>query len=104
MGTEHEFIVRCDKSNRQIGLGRVLGYSPTTPLLMTVQAETVSRNLTARGVDRQSKIVAATLDASDPFLDAIAITKGRIAIGVEGQYTLYLPAWVEISRVIEDCR
>ena len=50
------------------------------------------------------QIVAADLEPSDTLLDAMAITKGRFSVEVEGTDTLYLPAWVEVSRVIEDCR
>lgn len=49
-------------------------------------------------------IVATRVDADDPILDAMAITKGRFAIETPGLPTLYIPAWVEVSRVIEDCR
>jgi hypothetical protein len=50
----------------------------------------------------------ATLDLSlparDPALDEMAFSRGRIAIEVNGLPTLYLPAWAEIGRVVEDCR
>ncbi|MDX1704632.1 MAG: hypothetical protein R3235_10110, partial [Altererythrobacter ishigakiensis] len=49
-------------------------------------------------------LVAANLPANDPLLDAMAITKGRFAIEVEGMEPLYIPAWAEVTRVIEDCR
>jgi hypothetical protein len=48
--------------------------------------------------------VRAELAASDPLLDAMAFTKGRFAVETAGQETLYVPAYPEISRVIEDCR
>ena len=44
------------------------------------------------------------LAPDDPLLDAMAITKGRFAVAAPGEPTLYLPAWAEVSRVIEDCR
>ncbi|MGE5953581.1 MAG: hypothetical protein ACM308_08200 [Qipengyuania vulgaris] len=39
-----------------------------------------------------------------PLLDAMALTKGRFAVETPGLPTLYLPAWAEVTRVIEDCR
>ena len=39
-----------------------------------------------------------------PLLDAMAITRGRFAVEVEGEPGLYVPAWAEVTRVIEDCR
>lgn len=45
-----------------------------------------------------------SLPARDPALDEMAFSRGRIVIEVNGLPTLYLPAWAEIGRVIEDCR
>jgi hypothetical protein len=44
------------------------------------------------------------LTASDPLLDAIASSRGRIGFGVGVQPPLVVPPWPEPSRVIEDCR
>jgi hypothetical protein len=48
--------------------------------------------------------LAATLAASDPLLDAIAFSRGRIAIEAPGTPLLIVPSWPEPARVIEDCR
>lgn len=105
VGNEFEFVVRCDKSTRQIGLARVTRGGPTSNRAMSIATETMRRELVAAPAGSSNlRIVAASLNPRDPILDAMAITKGRVAIGVEGERTLYLPAWVEISRVIEDCR
>ncbi|MCK0098087.1 hypothetical protein MWU38_01710 [Qipengyuania sp. S6317L1] len=95
------FMVRC--AGGQIALARFTRGPSRLPLAMEVQTETTSRSLSASPIEGRP-IVAATLSAQDSLLDAMAITKGRIAIGVEGEHTLYLPAWAEITRVIEDCR
>jgi len=68
---------------------------------MRVLTETTSRVLDA-APDGGS--VAAVLPARDPLLDAMAFSKGRFAVEVAGLPTLYLPSWIEVSRVIEDCR
>lgn len=104
VGQDYRFIVRCDKSTREIGLARVAQNASSAPRAMEITTETTKRTLTANPVSSTGGMVAATLSPRDPLLDAMAITKGRIAITVEGERTLYLPAWVEISRVIEDCR
>ena len=41
---------------------------------------------------------------TDPLLDAIAFSRGRFMVEMPGAPVLYLPAWPELSRVIEDCR
>lgn len=44
------------------------------------------------------------LAATDPLLDALSSSRGRIAFTVAGQPPLVIPAWAEAARVIEDCR
>ena len=69
--------------------------------VVTVRAETATRTLAARLSDRE---MTAELPATDPLLDAMALSKGRFAIETEGLPPLYLPSHAEVSRVIEDCR
>ena len=68
---------------------------------ITIRTETQARTLGAAA--REGWRVAA-IRPSDPLLDAMAITKGRFAVEMAGQPSLYLPAWAEVTRVIEDCR
>ncbi|WP_296715898.1 hypothetical protein [Erythrobacter sp.] len=68
---------------------------------ITIRSETATRTQIAS----PSGMVARTQVApGDPLLDAMALSKGRFAIEAGGQPSLYLPAWAEVSRVIEDCR
>lgn len=97
----HPFVIRCDKASRQIGIARRT--ERPGPLRMRVVTETTTRELSANTVPDYG-MVAAVLNPRDPLLDAMAITKGRFAVEVEGERTLYVPAWTEFSRVIEDCR
>lgn len=103
-GTENAapFIIRCDVSQRVVALARRGTNAPNTP--MRIRTETTQRLLTAQPVAKQRLLVAATLRADDPLLDAIALSRGRFVVETGGLETLYLPAWSEISRVIEDCR
>ncbi|MFZ9395934.1 MAG: hypothetical protein ACO25F_07740 [Erythrobacter sp.] len=66
-----------------------------------IRTETQSRMLNS---DTREGWRVATLRPVDPLLDAMAITKGRFAVEVDGVEALYLPAWAEVTRVIEDCR
>ncbi|WP_051698919.1 hypothetical protein [Erythrobacter longus] len=92
VGDAYRFIIRCDKSSRQIGLGRVGEEALSPPRVMEISTETTKRSLTLEQVTDTGRLVAAYLSPSDPLLDAMAITKGRFAVGVEGERTLYLPA------------
>jgi len=76
---------------------------PSKPnLLMTIRTETAQRALTAQRLGAET--IAVAVPATDPLLDAMALSKGRFAVEVEGEAPLYLPSWAEVSRVIEDCR
>ncbi|MGB7419636.1 MAG: hypothetical protein WA918_10700 [Erythrobacter sp.] len=94
------FILRCDKASRRIGLGRASVQD--APLVMDIVTETLTRRLSAQS--RSAGLAMSELAPDDPLLDAMAITKGRFAVSTEGERTLYLPAWTEVTRVIEDCR
>ena len=97
-----DFMVRC--GDGALALARVTHADQTEARAMKVITETVTSHLEAAPVPSMERILAASLDPRDPLLDAMAITKGRFAIEVEGFEPLYLPAWTEVSRVIEDCR
>lgn len=68
---------------------------------VTIRTETAARAFEARRGDRDMSVALA---ATDPLLDAMALSKGTFAVEAEGLPALYLPSWAEISRVIEDCR
>ena len=48
--------------------------------------------------------IAMLFSPHDPLLDAMAFSRGRFAVEVEGLSPVYAPSWPEVSRVIEDCR
>lgn len=95
--------IRCDRGNRTVSIGRTSGSTTAQP--MTIRAETIARTFAAQ--PRQGSVetlLAVDLPANDSFLDAIAFSQGRFMIEVAGEAPLSLPAWPEISRVIDDCR
>jgi hypothetical protein len=66
-----------------------------------LRSETVSRSLSPTSAGGWT---SAALPAQDSLLDAIAFSKGRFAVENAGLPTLYIPAYPEVTRVIEDCR
>lgn len=46
----------------------------------------------------------ATRAAADGTFDKMAYSRGRFAIEAPGTQPISVPAWAEVSRVIEDCR
>ncbi len=99
---ETSFAVNCLSSENRITLQRPI--APSGPRVMRITTETVSRSLSAQPAPENLAGITVSIDPRDPLLDAMAITKGRFAVALDGERTLYLPAWVEVSRVIEDCR
>ena len=97
-------IIRCDARSRQVGIGRITSTARRTTTAMRISAETTARDLVATPIASAQPLVGVVLDARDPLLDAMAITRGRFALEVEGEPGLYVPAWAEVTRVIEDCR
>ena len=73
------------------------GPSPT----LFVRTTTVARPLSGLASEGT---VAVALGARDPLLDAMAFSRGRFVVEVQGMATLAVPSWPEVARVIEDCR
>ncbi|MFT4056007.1 MAG: hypothetical protein QM681_16000 [Novosphingobium sp.] len=94
-----QFIVQCNAARTVTLLRAAAGR--TGPVAMSIATSTGARPLEATGTPRG---VVVTLSARDSSLDAMAFSRGRFAVSVAGEPTLYLPSWTEISRVIEDCR
>ena len=96
------FTIWCDRPQRRVDLIRPESFTGTRT--MRIVTETTTRILEANPSSSRGNQIVASLSANDPLLDAMAITRGHFGIETEGLPTLYLPAWPEISRVIEDCR
>jgi len=92
------FQIICS-ADRNITLA-VVARAPAANAI-TIRTEHFDRALSA-GVMESS--VAATLTPTDPLLDAMAFSKGRFAVEVASGPQLFLPAYPEVTRVIEDCR
>ena len=99
--SEAAFIVRCDRSTRQVTLSRE---GTTSGNAMTVRTSAGARNLPVTVRTEPLAYVSGTLPASDRFLDSIAFSRGRFTVEVPGTPMLVIPSWPEPARVIEDCR
>ena len=100
--SDPQFALRCNLQARTVTLLRA-GNAPSN-VAMTVRTETQDRTLQAAPGGDQLPYLEANLPARDALLDAMALSKGRFAVEIAGQPTLYIPAWAEVTRVIEDCR
>lgn len=100
--------LRCDRASRRISLARagagVAGGNPGAGQAMIVRTSYGAASWPATLSSGAVPQVVAVRAASDTAFDQIAYSRGKFAVEVAGQPMLILPAWSEVSRVIEDCR
>ena len=108
-GSESDFIdaaatvrlkIGCNRAARTVSITRT-GVAAAAPTL-TVWTSSLSRSVPARFLS--TKELVADMAATDPLLDAMAFSRGRLATAAQGAPMVAVPAWPEIDRVIEDCR
>jgi hypothetical protein len=93
--------LRCDKARKRIYLSRA--GSAIGPQ-MQVKTSASAKVMSAASAGGNPSYVAAELSPVDPILDAMAYSRGRFTVEASGHQPLAVPAWAEISRIIEDCR
>jgi len=91
--------LRCMTANRLVVLSLPESGAPRPRV--TIRSHTATRTLEGQPAGRETLVSFA---ANDSLLDAMAFARGRFAIEAERLPPLYLPAWPEVARVIEDCR
>jgi hypothetical protein len=111
--------LRCERTRGLLVIERHGGRlspatAPADPLLAEAQTQlsitTTSRvallaqPLVGPGEPRRTEGLAVALPVGDPLLDAMAFSRGRFMVEARGWMPLYLPAWPEVARVVEDCR
>ena len=92
--------VHCTRATRRVSIAK-----PATAAapLVSIWTSSLSRNVPA-SFNVTTGRLTTDLPASDPLLDALSNSRGRIALTVGTQPALVVPAWAEPARVIEDCR
>ena len=97
---QQQLTIRCTRSTRRITLLKAAAVAAPS---LWVWTSSQSRSLPAT-FDASASRVSTDLAAFDPFLDAIASSRGRIGLSSSGLAALVVPPWSEVARVIEDCR
>ena len=93
-------VLQCTRATRRVSVS-LTSTAPAASL--SLWTSIASRNLPAR-FEANAMRVTAELPAYDALLDAIAFSRGRIAVTMPGGVPLVVPAWPEAARTIEDCR
>ncbi len=96
--------IRCDRQSRSIRVDRALPARATSAEMIRVTTSFGDTQWTAGIIDPGQPLLSVRLAATDPALDKMAYSRGRIMIEASGAERLILPAWPEMARVIEDCR
>jgi len=95
-----QLTIRCTRATRRVSISKpATGAAP----FLFVWTSSNSRNLPASFQPASAQLVAE-LTVMDPLLDSITFSRGRFAISASGSPPLVLPAWPELTRVVEDCR
>jgi hypothetical protein len=102
LGSPMLVSLTCDRAQRRMLLARAGAAAAAVP--MAVATTSQRRPLLSDPAMGSAGWLVTSLPAGDPLLDAMAFSRGRFALEAAGLPTLYLPAWPEVSRVVEDCR
>jgi hypothetical protein len=94
-------ILRCNRTAGTVSIERTGGAAATA---LTIRTETQDRSVAAMPAAGPPSALVAQLPARDALLDAMAFSKGRFAVEAAGLPPLYVPAYPEVTRVVEDCR
>ena len=95
-----QLTIRCSRATRRVSIAKP--GSVAMPFL-NVWTSSMTRSVPA-SFDPATARITIQLPAYDPLLDALAFSRGRLAIYVADKPALVLPAWPEVARVVEDCR
>ena len=104
VGADADFLIRCVTATKRIYLSRSGAFPEGVTGQMTIRASTGLKSYGVTNNGDTPPYVSAFLTPDDAHLDAIAFSRGRFLVAVKGAKDLIIPAWPEITHVIEDCR
>jgi hypothetical protein len=100
VGKDALVMLRCDKARGRIFVSRAASIGGS----MMVRTSSTSKAIPTGPSGTQPTYVASELAVNDALLDAMAFSRGRIALELAGAQNIAIPVWSEIGRVVEDCR
>jgi hypothetical protein len=92
--------VHCTRATRRLSIAK--SATAAAPLLNVWTSSLTLR--VASSFNPATGRLTIDLAATDPLLDAITASRGRVGFSIAGQPALIVPPWAEAARVIEDCR
>ena len=95
-----QLTIHCTRATRRLIIAKpATGAAP----FLVVWTSSTARSVPA-SFNPLTNRISIDLTAYDPLLNALAFSRGRIGVSVSGSPALVVPAWPEITRVVEDCR
>jgi len=92
---------RCDQQNRRIYLSRA---ATAAGQRIVIRTSSTMKEFAAKPTGGNPAYLATEIMPMDSILDAMAFSRGRILVESDGHQPVILPAWAEITRIVEDCR
>lgn len=92
----------CDRATATVRLVHAGSIGSQVPLGVTTTSGSFPLMSDVPAADTGQ--IATTIPARAKVLDAMAYSRGRFVVEVAGLAPSYVPAWPEVSRVVEDCR
>ena len=106
-GTPPIAIMACDRAAGTVRIAvptmDAQQTGATRSATITTSTSTNTFVATPQGTDALQTL-AITLPTSNRMLDAMAYSRGRFRIEINGLAPVVLPSWSEVGRVVEDCR
>ncbi len=103
-GADAELLVRCFFPERRLTIGRKAVPPTGAPAQLTLRATSAMQSYPLDPTLVEPGYAIARLSPTDRQLDALAFSRGRFLVSIRGTSDLIVPAWPELTRVIEDCR
>lgn len=95
-----QLAIHCTRATRRVSIAKPATAAAASIIVWTSSA---ARSVPA-SFNPLTQRISIDVPAFDPLLDALAFSRGRVAVSVAGVPPLVVPAWPEIARVVEDCR
>lgn len=96
--------LRCTRPGADLSMQIAGSGGPAAPAALIASITTTALLGPASGARMADGSAVLRFAVRDPLLDAMAFSRGRFMIAVEGFAPVIVPSWPEVSRVIESCR
>jgi len=103
-GGPADFLVRCQTTSKSLHFSRAGSLPEGGVALMTLASTDTRRAYAATNSSEVPPQIRSETPASDPQLDSLAFSRGRILVSVAGADDLVIPSWPEFARIVEECR